>query len=67
MKKTTVKKCKYPKCNKEIYKKHTLFCLEHSRKMKENGKKAGEVLAVAIVTVPIAFRTATNIIKRIKK
>lgn len=67
MKKTTVKKCKYPKCHKETYKNHGLFCLEHSRKMKENGEKAGKVLAVATATVPIAFKTVTNVIKQIKK
>ena len=59
--------CKYPKCHKETYKNHGLFCLEHSRKMKENGEKAGKVLAVATATVPIAFKTVTNVIKQIKK
>ncbi|QEA37028.1 hypothetical protein [Leuconostoc citreum] len=67
MKKTTVKKCKYPKCHKETYKKHGLFCLEHSRKITDNSKKTGEVLVAVTVAVPIALTTATNIIKQIKK
>ncbi len=57
MKKTTVKKCNYPKCHKETYKKHGLFCLEHSRKVKENSQKAGGLLTAAtLMIIPIIKR-----------
>ncbi|NHI72065.1 hypothetical protein ET004_07440 [Lactococcus petauri] len=39
MSKNKINKCKYPKCNKEVYKKKSLFCLEHSRSLKDKGKK----------------------------
>lgn len=39
MSKNKINKCKYPKCNKEVYKKKSLFCLEHSRSLKDKSKK----------------------------
>ncbi|MCO7128915.1 hypothetical protein J0J32_03105 [Lactococcus garvieae] len=39
MSENKINKCKYPKCNKEVYKKKSLFCLEHSRSLKDKGKK----------------------------
>lgn len=44
MSKNKINKCKYPKCNKEVYKKSSLFCMEHSRSLKEKGKKAGSTV-----------------------
>lgn len=57
MKKIKVEKCRYPKCNKEIYKSNALFCLEHSRKLKEKGKKAGYITGtgIAIITSAVKF------------
>lgn len=56
MKKIKVKKCKYPKCNKEIYKNNALFCLEHSRKLKEKGKKAGSITLAGVTMVASAVK-----------
>lgn len=39
MSKNKINKCKYPKCNKEVYKKKSLFCLEHSRSLKDKSNK----------------------------
>lgn len=49
-----MKKCKYPKCNKEVYKNHALFCLQHSRELKENGKTAVEVVGSVLTLLATA-------------
>lgn len=56
MKKIKVKKCKYPKCNKEIYKNNALFCLEHSRKLKEKGTKAVSITSVGVAIIASAVK-----------
>lgn len=56
MKKIKVKKCKYPKCNKEIYKNNALFCLEHSRKLKEEGTKAVSITSAGVAIIASAVK-----------
>lgn len=46
-----VKKCKYPTCNKEVYGEHSLFCLEHSRGLKDKGKKACAIISTLTISV----------------
>lgn len=41
MKKSKVKICKYPKCKKEVHSDRALFCLEHSRDLKDKRNKVG--------------------------
>lgn len=37
-----IKKCKMPKCNKEVHKNKALFCLQHKREIKEYSNQAGK-------------------------
>lgn len=48
-----MKNCKYPKCNKKVYQNHALFCLEHSRKFKENGKKVASGVVAVLLSVAL--------------
>ena len=52
MKQAKVKKCKYLKCNKNTHSETSLFCLEHSRKLKDKvpNKDALAVAASAVLT-----------------
>lgn len=50
MKKSKVKICKYPKCKKEVHSNKALFCMEHSRDLKDKRKAAvGAIGSVALM------------------
>lgn len=44
MKKSKIMNCKYPNCNKEVPSDKSLFCMEHSRKLKEYRTNVGAAL-----------------------
>ena len=62
MKKSKIKTCKYPKCSKEVPSDKSLFCMEHSRSLKEKRK----MVEVALGSVAILGVTtlANSIIKK---
>ena len=41
MKESKIKTCKYPNCNKEVPSDKSLFCMEHSRSLKEKRNLVG--------------------------
>ena len=52
MKESKIKTCKYPNCNKEVPSDKSLFCMEHSRSLKEKRNLVGTALgSVAILGV----------------
>ncbi len=57
-----IKKCKIPKCSKEVYKNNALFCLQHKREIKEYSSKAGKgILALGGLAVTV---TAEKLLKK---
>lgn len=51
------KKCKYPGCKRETYKSDAYFCLEHSRTVKDAGKKTTlGFFAVAVTAVGVLYK-----------
>ena len=62
MKESKIKTCKYPNCNKEVPSDKSLFCMEHSRSLKEKRNLVGTALgSVAILGVTTL---ANRIIKK---
>ncbi len=52
MKESKIKTCKYPNCNKEVPSDKSLFCMEHSRSLKEKRNIVGTALvSLAILGV----------------
>lgn len=55
MEQNKVKKCKYPKCVKEVYSKKSVFCLQHSRELKDKGKNSlavvGGMVAIGVTAI----------------
>ncbi|CAM4202390.1 hypothetical protein AT575_03325 [Streptococcus penaeicida] len=54
-----LKICKYPKCQKETHSENSIFCGEHSRKVKNIEKIVGGLALTAV--------TSTGIFKNVSK
>ncbi|WP_312541572.1 hypothetical protein [Enterococcus sp.] len=61
MKNLKKKTCKYPKCTKELPSEKSLFCMEHSRSLKEKRNLVGTALgSVAILGVTTLANTVVK-------
>ncbi|MCA9765991.1 MAG: hypothetical protein KC455_06195 [Carnobacterium sp.] len=59
MSESKIKKCKMPKCNKEVHRNKAQFCLEHDRRIKGYKDIAEKgVLSLALVGLTAVGRNA---------
>lgn len=45
--------CKYPKCSKEVRSDASLFCIEHSRNLKNNFETVSNVMNKAMLAAAV--------------
>lgn len=66
MEQSNMKKCRYPKCDKKVHTENSLFCMNHSREIREKApskqslEKLGQIVAIGSAIIPPIYTWLKN-------
>lgn len=66
MEQNNMKKCRYPKCDKKVHAENSLFCMDHSREIREKApskeslEKFGQIVTIGSAIIPPIYTWLKN-------